>query len=154
MNNATNILPADSQLSEHFLLTEFTRSATALRHRIDNTPSAEVVDNLRQLCLHVLEPLRRRFGVIRITSGYRSEPLNRLVGGARHSQHLRGEAADIHLSSESQACKMADYLRQHVDFDQCIVERRLRNGCIWLHVSYVAQPGRRANRREVLRLDC
>ena len=84
-----------TRLSEHFTLEEMCRSGAAVRHRIDNTPDREQAERLRQLCLNVLEPLRRRFGVIRITSGFRSERLNAIVGGANTSQHMRGEAADI-----------------------------------------------------------
>lgn len=67
-------------LTPHFTLEEFVRSGVAIRHNIANTPSTHVVNNLRLLCEHVLEPLRHRFGVIRITSGYRCEELNNLVG--------------------------------------------------------------------------
>lgn len=79
-----------TRLSEHFTLEEMCRSGAAVRHRIDNTPDREQTERLRQLCLNVLEPLRRRFGVIRITSGFRSERLNAIVGGANTSQHMRG----------------------------------------------------------------
>ena len=59
----------NQRLSNHFRLSEFVDSGTARRLNIDNTPEPVHVERLRQLCLHVLEPLRRRFGVIRITSG-------------------------------------------------------------------------------------
>lgn len=135
-------------LSEHFSLEEMTRSGVALKMRIDNNPAAEQVENLRQLCTNVLEPIRRRFGVTRITSGYRCPELNRAVGGAPDSQHMRGEAADIHVSGVEAARKMFDYVREHTDFDQLLLERRVRGGCVWLHVSYT---GRRPNRREAIK---
>src|SRR3712207_735158 len=68
------------RLTPHFTLEEMTRSATACRYHVDNTPSPEAVHNLRRLCTKVLEPLRKEFGPIRVTSGYRSEWLNRMVG--------------------------------------------------------------------------
>lgn len=84
-----------TQLSKHFSLEELTRSATAIRYNIENTPDAQAIENLRHLCQQTLEPLRCRFGVLRITSGFRSEALNHKIGGHPHSQHLIGCAADI-----------------------------------------------------------
>lgn len=140
----------NEHLAEHFTLREMTLSGTAIRRHIANVPGEKEVSNLRALCQHVLEPLRRRFGVIRITSGYRCPELNQAVGGVANSQHMRGEAADVHCSSLEQAQRMFDYAEAHLPFDQLILERRLSNGCCWLHISYVAQPGRRPNRHEAL----
>jgi len=86
------------QLTPHFQLSEFTNSPTAQARHIDNTPSAQVIDNLRTLCQQVLEPLRTQVGVpVHITSGYRSPALNRAIGGVKNSQHMLGQAADIHI---------------------------------------------------------
>ena len=92
------------QLSEHFSLSEFTRSATATERGISNNldpqnpAHAAIIANLRNLCEQVLEPLRAfaRQPII-ISSGYRSPALNRAVGGAKNSQHLTGEAVDIRI---------------------------------------------------------
>ena len=137
-------------LSEHFSLEEMTRSGEALRRKISNVPAAEQTENLRQLCLNVLEPVRRRFGATRITSGYRCPELNKAVGGVDGSQHTRGEAADIHVSNMEVGRKMFDFIRLHTDFDQLLFERRLKGGCRWLHVSYTT---RRKNRREALEVE-
>ncbi|MDO4172778.1 MAG: D-Ala-D-Ala carboxypeptidase family metallohydrolase [Prevotellaceae bacterium] len=132
----------DIQLSRHFRLSEFTRSATAIRHGIDNEPDVDSVEALQNLCIHVLEPLRRRFGVIRITSGYRSLRLNEAIGGARRSQHLFGEAADIHVGSLEMARKYFDYVRENLDFDQMLLEMKAgKVHC--LHVSYRADEENR-----------
>ena len=86
------------QLSNNFRLSEFTRSDTAKRLGIVNEcSSVEQVLNLAYLCHMVLQPLRDRFGPIRINSGYRCPELNEAVGGAQNSHHMRGEAADIYL---------------------------------------------------------
>ena len=130
-------------LSEHFKLSEMTRSGTALRLHISNEPTAEDIKRLQLLCQNVLEPLRRRFGVIRITSGFRCPRLNQAVGGVKNSQHLIGEAADLHISNMEVGQKMYDFIRQETDFDQLLFEHRMSNGCSWLHVSYTE---RRKNR--------
>jgi len=88
------------QLTEHFKLAEFTRSATAeangIKNDLDREDDRNVIENLKNLCVQVLEPLRRFADApVIISSGYRCKELNRAVGGAAGSQHLTGEAADI-----------------------------------------------------------
>lgn len=136
-----------TMLSEHFSLYEMVRSGTAISENIDNTPTEAVVSNLRDLCINVLEPLRRRYGAIIISSGYRCEELNRAVGGVKNSQHMRGEAADIHTSSLEQAERYFHFIKEKTDFDQLLLERKLDNGCCWIHVSYTT---RRANRQQAI----
>ena len=86
--------------SRYFTLRELTRSAAALKHKLDNTPDAAAVARLQALVTHVLDPLRQLYGApIMVTSGYRSPAVNAAVGGAAHSQHLLGEAADITTGS-------------------------------------------------------
>ena len=87
-------------LTPHFKLREFTESATAKKHGIDNRPTPEVVENLKRLCQHTLEPLREKLGLpIIITSGYRTKELNDIiVHASRKSQHMSGQAADFWVS--------------------------------------------------------
>lgn len=135
----------DTRLSEHFTLGEFVRSKTAIDKNIDNMPGEEEVERLRQLCIYILEPLRRKFGVIRITSGYRCFRLNDLVGGSRTSQHMYGEAADIYVGSTEVGRKMYDFIFKKLTFDQMLLEVKRDNQgreiihC--LHISYKSDRG-------------
>ncbi|MDE5986534.1 MAG: peptidase M15 [Prevotella sp.] len=135
--------PKCERLSEHFTLTEMSRSATAIRHGWKNEPTDLAVINLRLLCENVLEPLRRRFGVIRITSAFRSKRVNEAVGGAEFSQHLYGEAADIFVPNAEVGRKMFDFIRDTLPYDQLIYECRRRDNAQWLHVSYSIERQRR-----------
>lgn len=130
------------QLTEHFTLREMTLSGTAIRHGWKNEPDDLAIQNLLLLCENVLEPMRRRFGVIRITSGYRSEQVNKAVGGVEFSQHRYGQAADIHVSNVEAGRRMFNFIREHTDFDQCIFEYVRKTGKLWLHVSYNAEGNR------------
>ena len=122
-------------MTEHFKLEEFIRSSTAQQLGIDNTPSEEVILNLRNLCEKVLEPLRQWYGKpISISSGYRCPALNRAVGGVTKSQHMKGEAADIRLPSIAIGRKMLEYIVFHLPYDQVIWEHNT-DGLYWIHVS-------------------
>ena len=137
----------DEQLSKHFTLWEMMRSGTAVRLNIKNVPDEQEKEALRQLCEHVLEPLRCRYGAIIITSGYRCLRLNRAVGGVPTSQHMRGEAADIFIPNLEIGRKYFDFIKNNTTFDQLIWEPRGATIPRWLHVSYTT---RRPNRMQVL----
>ena len=123
------------QLSKNFSLSEFTRSDTAQRQGIDNTlVTTEQLLNLAHLCHMVLQPLRDRFGPIRINSGYRCPKLNEAVGGAPNSQHMKGEAADIHLPTKEMGVQYFKFLQTLPAVDQLIWEQRASGNC-WIHVS-------------------
>ena len=127
-------------MTEHFKLEEFIRSSTAQQLGIDNTPSEEVILNLRNLCEKVLEPLRQWYGKpISISSGYRCPALNRAVAGVTKSQHLKGEAADIRLPSIAIGRKMLEYIVFHLPYDQVIWEHNT-DGLYWIHVSLKRDP--------------
>ena len=125
----------------YFNLNEMTRSATAKRLGIDNTPDKQAERNLVALVEKVLDPLRKLYGKpIVVTSGYRSPALNRAVGGARASQHCTGEAADIRSLSDTREDNM-ELLRvllgSGLVFDQIICEFPDGKGRPdWIHVSY------------------
>ena len=115
----------EMQLSENFRLKEFIESPTAERLGIDNRPDWEAVINLRNLCREVLQPLRDHEGKpIHINSGYRCPELNEAVHGVGDSQHLRGEAADIHLPDVETGRRWYKYIVDNLDFDQLLFEYR------------------------------
>lgn len=127
---------------KYFTLRELIRSSTAEKKKIDNTPSFEVVEHLRDLTEKVLEPMRVAYGkAITVSSGYRCEELNKAVGGKNSSAHLRGDAADL------QAADMAGFKRfvrswlisQRIHFDQCIIEKSGRTE--WIHISMYSSTG-------------
>ncbi len=128
----------DLSLSPHFRLAEFVKSSTASARGINNTPSLEVVNNLKALCTEVLEPLRQHFNTpITISSGYRSPLLNKAVGGARNSQHLTGEACDLHLPDEQTGKKWFLWMMDNLHFDQLIWEKSSpASSRHWIHVSF------------------
>lgn len=126
------------QLSPNFSLAEFTASATAKAQGIDNTPGARQIAAMQLLCTHVLEPLRAHFGKpIRITSGFRSIKLCLAVGSSSTSQHAQGEAADLEIPSIDNVT-VASFIRDHLPFDQLILENYTRGqpNSGWIHVSY------------------
>ena len=132
----------------HFTFDELIHSDTADRLGIDNTPTCDATDNLDMLVTRVLDNLRDGWGrPIIVTSGYRCKQLNAAVGGARNSQHLKGQAADI-VSGDFEAFR--GFVRRWCkdnEFDQCIFEHS--GGRQWIHISYV--EGR--NRGQVLDLN-
>ena len=150
-------------LTEHFTLAEFERSATATALGINNSVPPHYIPVLQQLCREVLEPLRRFVGQpIVITSGYRCNQLNIKVGGAYASQHTLGEAADIRLPQTpytawddnkrhtdlEEARRWFDFIEQNTDFDQLILETS--NGKdFWIHVS--CRRNKKKNRHQVIR---
>lgn len=130
-------------LSENFTLQELLHSPTATRSGFDEqfAPPPEVIENLKKLCVKVLQPLRDRVGVpISITSGYRCERVNKAIGGSLNSHHLSGYAADAELilnGRELNLFLLQEFLRLSLPFTQAIAEfgESIHN-MAWLHLSY------------------
>ncbi|MFZ7338194.1 D-Ala-D-Ala carboxypeptidase family metallohydrolase, partial [Comamonas jiangduensis] len=103
------------QLTPHFALAEFTRSAKAAQLRLDNTPTGKALENLKRTA-EILERVRAHLGVpIIITSGYRGPVLNKAVGGATSSDHLQGLAADVLAPKFGPPYEVAKALAPHID---------------------------------------
>ena len=128
------------KISEHLELAEVTRSETAKRKGISNTPSSEHLENFKKLAENIFEPIRNHFNVpIHISSGYRSKALNTSIGGSLTSQHCSGEAIDIDMDGSSNGVtnKMVfDFIKANLNFDQMIWEFGNSNNPDWVHVSY------------------
>jgi len=137
------------KLTENFSLNELTKSQTAERKGIDNTPSAEHQENLKSLCEMVLQPIRDHFGqVVSISSGYRSPELCVAIGSSTKSQHAKGQAADFEIFGVSNK-ELADYIDENLDYDQLILEywKESDPNSGWIHCSFNTQ----GNRKQYLR---
>lgn len=112
---------------KYFILAEFLYSDTADKHQVTNIPCDEellaVLNNINALVDNVLDPLRARIArPIIITSGYRCQRVNELVGGSKTSQHLLGKAADFHVQgyTPQQMDMIYRTMQMYYDFDQLI----------------------------------
>ena len=138
------------KLTENFSLNELTKSQTAERKGIDNTPSTEHQDNLKSLCEMILQPIRDHFGqVVSVSSGYRSPELCVAIGSSTQSQHAKGQASDFEIFGVSNK-ELADWIDQNLDYDQLILEYwkgedEPNSG--WVHCSYTNGN----NRKQYLR---
>ena len=142
------------RLSKNFTLSELTRSNTALRLGIDNTPSKEHILKLRLLTAQLLQPLRDRLGVLKVTSGYRSPELN-AVFGSKKSQHMLAEAVDLQYFKRGKMDNLMIYqniIDGSLEFDQMILEFGDSSATsdplfpAWVHVSWKIKD----NRRQIL----
>jgi hypothetical protein len=128
------------QLSEHLSLAEVIRSETAKRKGVSNMPTEAHIANFKLLAEKVFEPIRNHFGKpIHISSGYRSEALNKAIKGSNTSQHCTGEAIDIDMDGSAHGItnKMVfDYIKENLEFDQLIWEFGTDANPDWVHVSY------------------
>ena len=134
-------------MGKYFTINELTKSSTAKRLGIDNTPTQEIKDNLSKLIDNILDPLREAYQQpIIVSSGYRCKALNKAVGGAASSQHCLGMAADIHtvFNTKESNKKLFELIKSlKLPFDQLINEYNYT----WVHVSYSPR-----NRRQILNI--
>lgn len=131
------------KISPHFELSELTRSQTAARWGIDNTPNETVMANLIKTAAFMEEVRRICAAPIMISSGYRCPELNRKIGGSMNSQHLTGQAVDFTAKGLTLDEIMQRIMESSLDYDQLIAEYQS-----WIHISWSDKP-----RRETLEID-
>lgn len=132
------------EMDLNFTLTELCYSDTAKLLKINNIPiDLKIYDNLLNLIFYVLQPLRLKLGKpIIVTSGYRCKELNKKVGGVDTSQHLIGQAADIHVKGMT-IQQLFDYIKlSGIQYDQLIHEGS------WIHISF----NKNHNRKQSLKI--
>ena len=129
-------------LSKHVTLSEFQDSSTATTHGINNKMSESQIASAKLLCENVFEPLRSYLNTpIKISSGFRSVQLNKMIKGSSTSQHTKGEAMDIKIDA-----KGFHFIKDKLDFDQLIWEFGNDENPQWVHVSFSSK-----NRKQVLK---
>ena len=126
------------QLSENLSLAEVIRSETAKRKGVSNMPTPEHIENFKKLAENIFQPIRKHFGKpIHISSGYRSDALNKAIGGSKTSQHCKGEAIDIDMDGTAITnAQIFNYIKDNLNFDQLIWEFGTASNPDWVHVSY------------------
>lgn len=125
-------------LTKNFTLSEMTKSETALRHDMDNSPDQTAISNLQALAAHVLQPVRDHYGMgVKVNSGFRHPDVNAKVGGSKTSDHCKGMAADIEIPGVPNA-ELAEWIRSNIPFTQVILEFYTQGvpDSGWVHVSY------------------
>jgi len=132
------------RLSKNFTLQEYTKSQTATRKGLDNTPGEEHLAKAKSLFEKVVQPVRDKFGVTTINSGYRGPALNEAVGGSSRSQRGKGEAVDIECPGTSNYT-VAKFIEDTLDYDQLILEFYTPGipDSGWVHVSYIGEGNRK-----------
>ena len=139
---------------KYFTLQELIRSEVAAKKKIDNPPSFEVVDHLRELTEKVLEPLRAAYGMyINVSSGYRCPELNKAVGGSATSVHQIGYAADLQVNGSFN--RFRDFVvewfkKTGTRFDQILLERNKATGAKWIHIGLYNNAGQQRGQIKVM----
>jgi len=137
------------KLSANFELAELTKSQVAERKGIPNNPSPDQIDNLKSLCINVLQPIRSEFDKpVIISSGFRSAELCISIGSKPTSQHAEGKAADLEIPGVDNM-ELAMWIKNNLNFDQLILEfyKDGEPNSGWVHVSWNGDN----NRNQTLR---
>jgi len=136
---------SQNNISKHITYDEATISQTSKRMKITNTPTPEILNNMRHVAENCFEPLREWYGKpIYVSSFYRCTLLNEAIGGSNSSQHVKGQAIDITVGKKSENVKLFNWLRDNVEFDQLINEYDYS----WVHVSLTKEN----NRNQILKI--
>lgn len=134
-----------TKISQHISFKEATRSNTALRLNLDNIPNAYQTTNMVGVAQNVFEPLREYVGgPIKITSMFRCEKLNSVLGGSSRSQHCEGRAMDLDDTfGHKTNAEMYEFIKNNLNFDQLIWEFGDEINPDWIHVSYISEDENR-----------
>ena len=133
------------KISKHITYAEAIHSNTAKRKGIDNTPSPTHVETMKETANKIFEPLREFVsGPIKVTSMFRSAALNEAIGGAKSSQHMKGQALDLDdVYGYKTNAEMYQWIKENLNFDQLIWEFGTDTNPNWIHVSYVSDEDNR-----------
>jgi len=120
-------------ISKYVSYEEATKSQTAIRHGVKNEPNDVELLNMKIVAVKCFDPIREFYGKpLKVSSFFRCEKLNKLVGGAKTSQHVKGQAIDIDAGSKIENKKLFEWAKANLEFDQLINEYDYS----WVHISY------------------
>jgi len=135
-------------LSANLTLADVIKSNTARKLNINNSQmTMEMKENLIAIAKNVFQPTYDKIGKLNVTSGFRSEALNKAIGGSSTSQHSKGEALDLQGVSLDNS-RIFNYIKENLDFDQLIWEFGDQKNPHWVHVSYKKDGN---NRKSILK---
>ncbi len=137
-------------ISEHIAYSEAIHSEKAIELKLDNTPPDFVLAKMK-ITANIFELIRKRISEIRgkdspiiIDSFYRSPDVNKAVGGALDSQHMRGEAIDLNVNyPDFNRADLFNLIKNEFEFDQLIYEGGTPENPAWVHVSYSSTYNRK-----------
>jgi len=134
LRNLSDNIPIIIKRESNFLYNELIKSATAIRYGIDNTPNEQEWKCLEALTQNILQPVRDKFGRLRITSGFRTKELCLKVGSSVTSNHARGQAGDIEtVDIKIKLFTVFEWIHNNCEFRELIAEF-FPHG--WIHVAY------------------
>jgi zinc D-Ala-D-Ala carboxypeptidase len=140
-------------IGKYTTLEKVIKSETAIRHGIDNRPDAHQLHAIKLLAENIYDPLCDHFQkTIPINSWFRNSVLNSIIGGARNSQHVKGEALDLDTDGDGTPITNSAvfyWIYTNLDFHQLIWEYGNDQNPAWVHVS-INSNGK--NKKQVLKI--
>lgn len=133
-------------IGKNLTLKDAIKSATAKASCIDNTPNEEQLAAMELVAVNIYDLVKEEFPDAFVNSFFRSELLNKKIGGASNSQHCKGEAIDIDSKDDNTA--IFNWIKANLTFDQLIWEKGNSTSPAWVHVSYK----KKGNRQQVLKI--
>lgn len=138
-----------NSISKYISYVEATQSQTATRKKIANVPTPSQLKNMEHVAKNVFDKVREHFGTpLRVSSFFRCEALNKAVGGAKTSQHVKGMAIDMQGTGDVTNAMIYEYIKNNLEFDQLIWEFGTDTEPAWVHVSLVNG----FNRKQIIRV--